>query len=42
MLAVEAQAGRTKTLLAEGGVLLTLQEHRLAELRSTGEEDRRA
>lgn len=39
LLAVEAAAGRHKTLLAEGSVLDTLQQHRLAELRSTGEPD---
>lgn len=39
LLAVEAAAGRRKTLLAERSVLDTLQQHRLAELRSTGESD---
>lgn len=37
LLAVEAAAGRRRTVLAEAAVLHMLQEHRLAELRSTGE-----
>jgi hypothetical protein len=36
LLAVEASAGRIKTVLAEPSVLDTLQQHRLAELKSTG------
>jgi hypothetical protein len=36
LLAVEASAGRLKTVLAEPSVLDTLQQHRLAELNSTG------
>lgn len=42
LLAVESAAGRHKTVLAEGAVLDTLQQHRLAELRSTGEPAPRA
>jgi len=38
LLAVEAAAGRRRTVLAEAAVLHTLQEHRLAELKSTGED----
>lgn len=36
VLAVEAAAGRRKAVLAEAAVLQTLQQHRLAELASTG------
>lgn len=36
LLAVEAAAGRRKCVVAEEGVMQTLQLHRLAELRSTG------
>lgn len=36
LLAVESAAGQRKTVLAEQSVLNTLQQHRLAELRSTG------
>jgi hypothetical protein len=36
LLAVESAAGQRKTVLAEQSVLDTLQQHRLAELRSTG------
>lgn len=36
LLAVESAAGHRKTVLAERSVLTTLQQHRLAELWSTG------
>lgn len=40
LLAVEASAGRLKTVLAEQSVLDTLRQHRLAELKSTGGQER--